>query len=439
VNKQPRVHVVVVDHDGGDLTLACLRSIVASEWPVDALRVVLVDNASRAPIIRSVTRDLSTIDVITSATNLGFAGGANLGLCERGDADYVALVNNDAIVTPGWLTPLVDALAHGPRVGAACPKILFATPTVEVELDAPTRVRGRGDRRPLGVRLSGARAAGVDVWTRTQLVDGFWGDEPMPPGEDGGQWTTARGVLRVPVADDRAAPPVAVLRLAGPSGLVVTARSGAATTQLRVGPIPAWHDVALGAEPVEVVNNVGTEIGPDGYGRDRGWLEVDRGQYDEPADVDAWCGAAVLLSRPYLDDVGLFDERLFLYYEDVELSQRGTRRGWRYRTAPRSVVRHVHSATSVARSPRAFHYNERNRLLVVGSTAPVGTVMTAFAHHLAVTASYAMRDVTAPLLRGSRPDATIVARRLRALGAAARMLPKMRRHPAPSAPPTLPR
>ena len=103
---------------------------------------------------------------------------------------------------------------------------------------------------------------------------------------------------------------------------------------------------------------------PTATGSDPGWLEVDTGQYDEPADVDAWCGGAVLLRREYLDDVGYFDERLFLYYEDVELSLRGAARGWRYRTAPAAVVRHVHSATATERSPLAAHYNERNRLLV---------------------------------------------------------------------------
>ncbi len=84
----------------------------------------------------------------------------------------------------------------------------------------------------------------------------------------------------------------------------------------------------------------------------------------------AWCGGAVLLRRGYLDDVGLFDERLFLYYEDTDLSWRGRLRGWRYVYVPASVVRHRHAQSSGVGSPMFRYYTERNRLLVLAKNAP---------------------------------------------------------------------
>ena len=48
----------------------------------------------------------------------------------------------------------------------------------------------------------------------------------------------------------------------------------------------------------------------------------------------AWCGGAVLLRPTYLDEVGLFDERLFLYYEDTDLSWRGQLAAGATRTCP---------------------------------------------------------------------------------------------------------
>ncbi|HWW44124.1 MAG TPA: glycosyltransferase, partial [Acidimicrobiia bacterium] len=124
----PRVRVVVVNYNGGELTLACLRAIAATEWPVGALDVVLVDNASQDGVTEVVARELPAVQTIVSDANLGFAGGANLGLQDLpSDTSYVAVVNNDVTVPPRWLPPLVAALESDPACGAACPKILLAS------------------------------------------------------------------------------------------------------------------------------------------------------------------------------------------------------------------------------------------------------------------------------------------------------------------------
>ena len=67
----------------------------------------------------------------------------------------------------------------------------------------------------------------------------------------------------------------------------------------------------------------------------------------------------------YLDDVGLFDEDLFLYYEDTDLSWRGRLRGWRYVYEPASLVRHRHAASSGVGSKVFRYYTERNRPLML--------------------------------------------------------------------------
>jgi len=165
-----------------------------------------------------------------------------------------------------------------------------------------------------------------------------------------------------------------------------------------------------------VINNVGTVLRADWYGVDRGYEEPDTGQYDAEEDVLAWCGGAVLLRSSYLTECGLFDERLFLYYEDLELSLRGARRGWRYRYVPTSVVDHEHSATAISGSDFAEFYKERNRLLVVARHAPVHLVVWLPVRHLVATASY--------LLHG---NAHVARRRLRSWFGWARYLPAMLR------------
>ena len=122
-------------------------------------------------------------------------------MADRDDVDYVALVNNDAFVDPGWLGPLVDALEADEGLGAACPRILFAPRFLDLTLTSPTFRPGTGDGRELGVRLSGIEADGEDLWRDAQRVDGFWGQEHGSGEEARFEWTGERAVVRVPVPE----------------------------------------------------------------------------------------------------------------------------------------------------------------------------------------------------------------------------------------------
>jgi hypothetical protein len=204
----------------------------------------------------------------------------------------------------------------------------------------------------------------------------------------------------------------------------VTVACGDDRATFTVNAEPAWYPVPFGGERIDVVNNVGTHLVDDGYAADRGWLERDAGQYEHEEDVFAWCGAAVLLRGDYLREVGGFDERLFLYSEDVELAWRGLQRGWRHRLVPASVVRHVHSATS-ARHARTAVLKERNRLLVLLRHASPRVVARALLRYLLVTGSYARRDVAAPLLAREPVRPAVVRARLAALVGAGRLAPAM--------------
>ena len=144
----------------------------------------------------------------------------------------------------------------------------------------------------------------------------------------------------------------------------------------------------------------------------------------------AWCGAGVLMPAQYLQDVGVFDERLFLYSEDLELAWRGRERGWRYAYVPESVVRHVHMASSVDGSNLKLFYDGRNQLLVALRHAPVASVVGVLGGYVRATASRALRDIVAPLLSGRRPTVAAVAIRARALGGFARLAPAMVRERA---------
>ncbi len=423
-----RVRLVVLNYNGGDDTLRAVDALHHLDWPADQLEIVVVDNASSDDSVERITRSYPGVRTIRLPTNDGFPAN-NLAMRDLGDVRYVGLVNNDAFADPAFLTPLVDALDADPGLGAASPLMVFERQFVDVELSTAAVRVGRGDPRALGVRISGLRVDGVDVWRNAQVSEGGHGTETSS--RERYEWTSDRAVLRVPVVRNADLPSSVEVLLSTVGTKQVTARSGPTETQLVVTGDPAWLTVGLAGEPYDVVNNAGSIVFDTGHGADRGYgqarsaweaARTRRGDLtgapaDAPADGDdlfAWCGGAVLLRPEYLTDVGLFDERFFLYYEDTDLSWRGQARGWRYRFVPESVVRHLHASTSVEGSDRFSYFTERNRLAMLVKNAPLPMVTAALRSYVRQTYDALRRDVLTAVLRRRCPNTVPVRRRVRA-------------------------
>jgi hypothetical protein len=162
-----------------------------------------------------------------------------------------------------------------------------------------------------------------------------------------------------------------------------------------------------------------------GYAADRGYQEPDEGQFDTPEDVFLLCGAAVCLRREALDQVGVFDDDFFMYYEDTDLSWRLQAAGWSIRYAPDAVVRHLHSASSGEWSPFFTFHVERNRLLVFTKNAPARfAAWLAFRFQL-TTASMARRTLFQAVRERRRPQLGTLRLRTRVLLSFTRLLPRM--------------
>ncbi len=415
---------MVLNYNGGEHVLRALEALEATEWAGDRFEIVVVDNASTDGSPAAIEARFPGVELRRSPTNVGFPAN-NLALSDLDAVDFVALVNNDAFVEPGWLEPLVAALEADAELGAACPRIVFAASFAVVELTAPELRPGRGDGRVLGVRLHGARADGEDLLDRVAGA-GVFGLERDAQGEPF-RWTASRGPVALPV-DPVAGPWKVDLDVAAAQPGPVSVRVADRHEMAELGTGDRCRlSVVVDGPAVDVVNNVGSVVLGDGSGADRGFQQVDGATFDEPTDVFAWCGAAVLLRPRYLADVGLFDERFFMYYEDTDLSWRGHAAGWRYRYVPDSRVRHLHAATAVEGSPLFRHFVERNRLLMLAKNGSRRLALRAPLRFLLATASYARRDVVGRLARGRRPDVTIVAARLRSFGGYLRLLPAMLR------------
>jgi len=386
----PFVRIVVLSFDGGQMTIDCIESLLRTTWPTDRYEIVMVDNGSLDDVTEQVRSAHPTVRVLEPLRNLGFAGGCNLGLSATHDSDgralaeyeFAALINNDATVDPGWLAGLMSGFDAGSDVGAVSAKMLFADRFTGIDLSvSETTTAGGGDDRAIGVCVSGVRIDGRREDHRLQFDEGFHGPVAHDPSRDEefARWSKKAAALRI--AETRPDPStvqVVSLRLSAETRRTVTLTTDIDEVTVEIGggysdkkPVFSWVDVRIGSDVFDVVNNVGSNLYERGFGGDRGFLERDRGQYEQAAEVFAWCGGAVLLRGEYLRSVGLFDERLFLYYEDTDLSWRGRLQGWRYIYTPEAVVRHRHAQSSGLGSDVFRFHTERNRLLVLAKNAPM--------------------------------------------------------------------
>ena len=109
-------------------------------------------------------------------------------------------------------------------------------------------------------------------------------------------------------------------------------------------------------------DSTGLLVYQDGMCRSRGWLEKDKGQFENEEEVLAPNGAAAVYRKKMLEDTGLFDERYFAYLEDLDIALRGWIMGYTCIYVPTAIVYHVKSASCGIHSKQKAFYAERNRL-----------------------------------------------------------------------------
>jgi GT2 family glycosyltransferase len=263
-----RASVIVVNRNGLRYLQTCLEALLAQEVE-GGFEVVMVDNGSTDGSVADVRERWPQVRVIEAGTNLGFAGGNNLGM-RQARGRHLVLLNNDTRVRQGWLQALVSASEADRQVGAVASKLVY--------MDRPG-----------------------------------------------------------------------------------------------------------------IIQNAGSLVLTDGSGGDRGSGEEDRGQYDGREEVFAACGCGVLYTRAMLEDVGMFDETFFLYYEDTDLSWRIQLRGWRILYEPAAVIEHVHAGTSSEWSPFFIFHVDRNRLFMILKNAPAPFVARSFLRFGMLSVGFAAR------------------------------------------------
>lgn len=106
----------------------------------------------------------------------------------------------------------------------------------------------------------------------------------------------------------------------------------------------------------------------------RGHGETDSGQYDKTEYIFGACAGAAIYKREVFETTGLFDEKFFAYYEDIDLSFRAQIAGLKCIYQPRAVCYHKRGGTSsIATHGFQTEMCERNLVLMRIKNYPLST------------------------------------------------------------------
>jgi GT2 family glycosyltransferase len=118
----PLFSIVIPNWNGRHFLQTCLDSLRAQMYP--AVEVIIADNASSDGSQQFVREHYPEVRLIALPENRGFTGACNAGM-EAAKGEYVALLNNDTEVDPGWVAALVDVFERHPEVGIVASKMLL--------------------------------------------------------------------------------------------------------------------------------------------------------------------------------------------------------------------------------------------------------------------------------------------------------------------------
>ena len=119
--KEKIVSIVLLSYNNKNYTEECLNSI--KKFTKQPYEIVIVDNASNSQTIvylKSFESQNNNCTLILNTRNLGFPAGNNIGIL-KSKGNFIVLINNDTIVTKGWLERMVEIAESDNKIGIVGP------------------------------------------------------------------------------------------------------------------------------------------------------------------------------------------------------------------------------------------------------------------------------------------------------------------------------
>lgn len=322
--------------------------------------IFVYDNSVEENPLEETKKNFPEVKIKHNRKNIGFAGGNNSVMREvlkNNEYQYVALLNDDTAVEPGWLENLINGMEADKKVGAVSSKLLFFEPYLRFKFSVNSPIK-----------FNDQTYFGNSNYTKKFFREGFHSPNISEKGklfETENTFTIDLPLGKEPYSNKLH------LSLKTPENQTITINLDEFRTELELNINEKSYEVTIPDDIVQknkfnLIQNAGSGISAqfDGYdigntqrpGTISSDSEIDNGQYDTRRELEMFCGGAVLFRSETLREVGIFDEYFFVYYEDSDLSLRLRRAGWKIMYEPKAVVRHMHATSSTEYSP-LFHYH----------------------------------------------------------------------------------
>jgi len=419
----PFVSIVTVNFNGIFFLKTLFDSIFLLDYPQEKIQVIMVDNGSSDGSVSYVKSNYPSVEIIEINKNLGFAGGNNEG-ARAARGDYIAFINNDCSVDKDWLSCLTNTLkdkeAQNIKVGGAGSKVLFFFKYLALkisfeDLTLEDLQKDSSDEFYALIKSLKINTGSVEFSQNNSEGEGNYKQNlyafanksfKYPSGFcDFGRDTDRNiirkvrnnAIVRVPLADMSADTEIELVVSFMKPGMnlkvaVENDNSGEtlgfflienSNKNFAADSTGNKEDQTNSASelnfkklviriPVEkyslcqsIVNSCGSMINKSFYAREINYECVDDNSPQQPFEVFALPGSSFLVNKKLVMETGLFDEKFFTYYEDIDLFWRSALKGWKFFAVPGSVARHFHCGSGEEWS-RSFTYHVlRNRLLMI--------------------------------------------------------------------------
>jgi GT2 family glycosyltransferase len=153
-----------------------------------------------------------------------------------------------------------------------------------------------------------------------------------------------------------------------------------------LGPMVYYYD-----QP-QVIQSAGGMLGPRWLSIHRGQHEVDHGQFATVQSVEWLSGCALAVRRAVIEQVGMIDERFFIYWEEVDWCTQARRAGWSLLHVPAAKIWHKGVQSDYRPSPGITYYMTRNWFLFMSKNhAPLSARLYAAGTTLRTLSSWTLK------------------------------------------------